>query len=64
MLDHAAVVYGYFPAVSEGDDVILLEEPRPEANEIARIHFPRQQRGKFLCIADFIRSRELAEKTG
>lgn len=64
ILDHAAVVYGYFPAVSEGDDVILLEEPRPEANEIARIHFPRQQRGKFLCIADFIRSRELAEKTG
>ena len=27
ILAHAAVVYGYFPAVSEGDDVIVLTEP-------------------------------------
>ena len=27
ILAHAAVVYGYFPAVSEGDDVIVLSEP-------------------------------------
>ena len=24
----AAVVYGYYPVVSEGDDLVLLEEPR------------------------------------
>ncbi|WJZ02656.1 methionine synthase [Corynebacterium freiburgense] len=64
ILDHAAVVYGYFPAVSEGDEIIILEQPRPDAPERARISFPRQQRGKFLCIADFIRSRNDALRTG
>ena len=28
ILAHAAVVYGYFPAISEGDDVIVLTEPK------------------------------------
>ncbi|AKE41226.1 methionine synthase [Corynebacterium kutscheri] len=64
ILDHAALVYGYFPAVSEGDDVIILAQPHPDAQEIARIKFPRQRRGKFLCIADFIRSKELALHSG
>lgn len=63
ILDHAAIVYGYFPAVSEGDDVVILAEPKPDAEEIARFAFPRQQRGKFLCIADFIRSRAKALET-
>jgi 5-methyltetrahydrofolate--homocysteine methyltransferase len=61
---HAAVVYGYFPAVSEGDDVIVLAEPTPDARERYRFTFPRQQRGRFLCIADFIRSRDLARERG
>ncbi len=60
VLAHAAVVYGYFPAVSEGDDVIVLTEPKPDAAERYRFTFPRQQRGRFLCIADFVRSRDLA----
>ena len=60
ILAHAAVVYGYFPAVSEGDDVVVLTEPRPDAPERFRFTFPRQQRDRFLDIADFIRSRELA----
>jgi len=64
VLAHAAVVYGYFPAVSEGDDVIVLTEPRPDAPERFRFTFPRQQRGRFLCIADFIRSRERARELG
>ncbi|HEX3547954.1 MAG TPA: methionine synthase [Mycobacterium sp.] len=75
ILAHAAVVYGYFPAVSEGDDVVVLAEPTglsgrstsfaPEdATERFRFTFPRQQRGRFLCIADFIRSRELATQRG
>ena len=58
------MVYGYFPAVSEGDDVIVLTEPRPDAAERFRFTFPRQQRDRFLCIADFIRSRELAAERG
>ncbi len=64
VLAHAAVVYGYFPAVSEGDDVVLLTEARPDADQRFRLTFPRQQRDRFLCIADFIRSREVAGKTG
>ncbi len=36
----------------------------PDAPERFRFTFPRQQRGRFLCIADFIRSRELATTTG
>lgn len=64
VLAHAAVVYGYFPAVSEGDEVIVLTEPEPDAPERYRFAFPRQQRDRFLCIADFIRSRELAARTG
>ncbi|WP_024804777.1 methionine synthase [Nocardia sp. BMG51109] len=64
VLQHAAVVYGYFPAVSEGDDVVVLTEPEPGAPERFRFTFPRQQRGRFLCIADFIRSREFAAQTG
>ncbi|MEV0246722.1 methionine synthase [Nocardia sp. NPDC050712] len=64
VLQHAALVYGYFPAVSEGDDVIVLTEPNPDAPERYRFTFPRQQRDRFLCIADFIRSRAKAKETG
>ncbi|WP_063065316.1 methionine synthase [Nocardia violaceofusca] len=64
VLQHAAVVYGYFPAVSEGDDVIVLTEPDPAAPQRYRFTFPRQQRDRFLCIADFVRSRKLATERG
>jgi len=64
VLQHAAVVYGYFPAVSEGDEVIVLTEPEPDAPERFRFAFPRQQRDRFLCIADFIRSRAHARERG
>ncbi|MGB7364007.1 MAG: methionine synthase [Rhodococcus sp. (in: high G+C Gram-positive bacteria)] len=64
ILAHAALVYGYFPAVSEGDDVVVLESPEPDAAERFRFTFPRQDRGRFLCVADFLRSRELARETG
>lgn len=64
VLAKAAVVYGYFPAVSEGDDVVVLSDPQVDAGERFRFTFPRQQRGRFLCIADFIRSREKARESG
>ncbi len=38
----AAVVYGYFPCVSKGDDLILLDE---DGTERTRFTFPRQRRG-------------------
>ncbi|ALG84840.1 methionine synthase [Gordonia phthalatica] len=58
ILQHAAVVYGFFPAVSEGDTVHILESTDPTSSVRHSFTFPRQQRPRFLCIADFIRSKE------
>jgi 5-methyltetrahydrofolate--homocysteine methyltransferase len=60
VLAHAALVYGYFPCVSEGDSLVVLTEPRPDAPERFRFTFPRQRRDRYLCLADFWRPRELA----
>jgi 5-methyltetrahydrofolate--homocysteine methyltransferase len=57
----AAVVYGYFPVVSEGDDLVLLAEPSIDAAERYRFTFPRQRHGRHLCLADFFRPRESGE---
>ncbi|MEV8285620.1 methionine synthase [Streptomyces niveus] len=54
----AAVVYGYFPCVSKGDDLILLGE---DGSERTRFTFPRQRRGRRLCLADFFRPEESGE---
>ncbi|WP_228925014.1 methionine synthase [Streptomyces sp. DH7] len=54
----AAVVYGYFPCVSKGEDVILLHE---DGSERTRFTFPRQRRGRRLCLADFFRPEESGE---
>ncbi|WP_199432170.1 methionine synthase [Qaidamihabitans albus] len=64
VLAHAAVVYGYFPCVAEGDDVVVLAEPRPDAGEVTRFTFPRQKRDRRLCLADFYRPRDLAARAG
>jgi 5-methyltetrahydrofolate--homocysteine methyltransferase len=48
------LVYGYFPANGDGEDLVIwTDETRTE--ERARFHYPRQQKDKFLCIADFFR---------
>ncbi|MET9510578.1 methionine synthase [Streptomyces flavidovirens] len=54
----AAVVYGYFPCHSKGDDLILLNE---DGSERTRFTFPRQRRGRRLCLADFFRPEESGE---
>ncbi|HEY4419561.1 MAG TPA: methionine synthase [Pseudonocardia sp.] len=64
VLAHAAVVYGYFPAVSEKDALLVLEEPRADAAERFRLEFPRQRRDRHLCLADFWRPRSLAVERG
>ncbi len=64
VLAHAAVVYGYFPAVSDGDELVVLTEPRADAPERYRLAFPRQRRDRHLCLADFWRPRELAVARG
>jgi 5-methyltetrahydrofolate--homocysteine methyltransferase len=58
------VVYGYFPAQVDGNDVVVYEpcgagtsarEPgaSPAARELLRFTFPRQKEGRRLCISDF-----------
>jgi 5-methyltetrahydrofolate--homocysteine methyltransferase len=46
----AAVVYGYFPCYSEGNDLIL----RASTSDV-RFTFPRQRQERRLCLADFFR---------
>ena len=54
----AAVVYGYFPCHAEGDDLVILDE---DGKERTRFTFPRQRRGRHLCLADFFRPAESGE---
>ncbi|MET9179544.1 methionine synthase [Kitasatospora aureofaciens] len=55
----AAVVYGYYPANSKGDDLIVFHE---DGTERTRFTFPRQRRGRRLCLADFFRPEESGER--
>ena len=61
-------VYGFFPANSDGEDVVVYDPTPFEAarsagvslaavkrQELARFHFPRQQNGEFLCLSDYFR---------
>jgi 5-methyltetrahydrofolate--homocysteine methyltransferase len=55
-------IYGYWPANSDGDDLVMFEPPtgtikRPEHHgpEIARLRFPRQAKKPYWCLADFWR---------
>jgi 5-methyltetrahydrofolate--homocysteine methyltransferase len=59
-----AVVYGYFPAQSDGNDVVVYEtgsfgadgpalESSEARREILRFTFPRQREGRKLAISDF-----------
>ncbi|WP_037606630.1 methionine synthase [Streptacidiphilus rugosus] len=55
----AAVVYGYFPAVARGNTLVVLGEDGKERTDFT---FPRQRRGRRLCLADFFRPEESGEK--
>lgn len=54
-----SVVYGYFPAYSEGNDLIICDEAG--RGERLRFTFPRQSRGRHLCLADFFRPHDADE---
>jgi 5-methyltetrahydrofolate--homocysteine methyltransferase len=57
------VVYGYFPAQGDGNDIVVYEPyegahtgpaaPTSELKELLRFTFPRQREGRRLCISDF-----------
>ncbi|GLU48873.1 methionine synthase [Nocardiopsis ansamitocini] len=55
----AAVVYGYYPCYSEGDDLVVLDEDG--ATERTRFTFPRQRRDRHLCLADYFRPKSSGE---
>ena len=66
----ARAVYGFFPANSDGDDVIVYDDEL-RAREVARFHTLRQQvrhsnDRPYLALADFIapRTAELADLIG
>ena len=56
------VVYGYFPAQGDGNDVVVYAVPdgkspvasqKENLKELLRFTFPRQREGRRLCISDF-----------
>ena len=53
-------IYGFFPAQSSGNDLIVYDPAAYAADgatrEIARFHFPRQEGRERLCLADYFRS--------
>lgn len=56
---NAAVVYGYFPCASEGNDLIILHHEGPlQGQERTRFTFPRQSRDRRLCISDYFASKD------
>jgi 5-methyltetrahydrofolate--homocysteine methyltransferase len=67
-LMEAAVVYGYFPAYSDGNDLVILHHPAEGSTdggsngepftERLRFTFPRQSRDRHLCLSDFVASKE------
>ncbi len=60
-----AVVYGYFPAQADGNDVIVYSAPSPGSQvpseagavELLRFTFPRQREGRRLAISDFFAAK-------
>ncbi len=54
------VVYGYFPANGDGDDLVVWSDDT-RTTEAERFRFPRQRQSPFLCIADFFRPLDSGE---
>ena len=48
------VVYGYFPANGDGNDLVIWKDEDRNA-EWMRFSYPRQTKAPYLCIADFFR---------
>jgi 5-methyltetrahydrofolate--homocysteine methyltransferase len=56
---NAAVVYGYFPCVSDGNDLVILHHEGPDkGKERTRFSFPRQRRDRRLCLSDFFADKD------
>jgi 5-methyltetrahydrofolate--homocysteine methyltransferase len=55
------VVYGYFACNADGNDVLVYEGTN-SSSVAAHFSFPRQTRGRRLCIADFFRPLSSGER--
>jgi 5-methyltetrahydrofolate--homocysteine methyltransferase len=58
---HPRALLGYFPAASDGNEVVVFDPQDPE-REINRLVFPRQPRHDRICLADFYRPLESGER--
>ncbi|MBU3691925.1 MAG: methionine synthase [Candidatus Nanopelagicaceae bacterium] len=59
---NAAVVYGYFPCYSDGNDLVIVHhDGELQGQERVRFSFPRQRRDRRLCISDFFKDKESGE---
>ncbi|MFN8040297.1 MAG: methionine synthase [Acidimicrobiales bacterium] len=54
------VVYGYFPANADGNEVVIWKDDS-RTSEWMRFGFPRQRQEPYLCIADFFRPVDSGE---
>ncbi|MFC4736133.1 methionine synthase [Bacillus daqingensis] len=50
-------MYQFFPAQSEGDSVYIYDPADPK-RVLETFTFPRQDKAPYLCLADFLRSKE------
>ncbi|QBI21367.1 methionine synthase [Egibacter rhizosphaerae] len=55
------VVYGYWPANGDGNDIVVWAGPDSD-EEAARWTLPRQTKGRQLCMADYLRPIESGER--
>ena len=55
-------IYGYYYCISEGNDLIILDEDKK--TEIQRFTFPRQKDKDNLCLSDYFISKDEMDKRG
>ena len=53
-------MYRFFPAQSDGNDIIIYD-PEDRTRVLKTFTFPRQPKEPYLCLADFLRSRDSGE---
>ncbi|MGG3573350.1 methionine synthase [Bacillus gobiensis] len=51
------VVYQFFPAYSEGNDLHILD-PGNQQDILETFHFPRQEKLPFRCISDYVHTKD------
>ena len=56
---HPSGMYQFYKAQADGDDVVLYAEDG--TTEIQRFTFPRQSKVPFMCLADFLKTKESGE---